>query len=115
MVANIGLIGDTSPIETAAGWPRCPPSSLSAVVPTRAALLQVLDKPRLCQLNLFPTMRIQPSHADSRTSRRHFLRSTATASLGAVAFGPAMHGQASALPPPLSTLKPQGSRVRPIA
>lgn len=62
-------------------------------------------------------MRIQPAHADSRTTRRQFLTGTATASLGVVAFGRATHGQASSspLPPPLSTLKPLGSQVHPIA
>src|SRR5580704_14375559 len=61
-------------------------------------------------------MRIQTSLTDSNPSRRHFIKGTATASLGALAFGRPTHGQASAspLPPPLSALKPLGSLVHPI-
>src|ERR1700719_317137 len=62
-------------------------------------------------------MRIQPSPADFRASRRHFLKGTATASLGALAFGRPTPGQASSspLPPALSTLEPLDSRIHPIA
>jgi len=49
-VANIGLIGDTPPIETAPGRLRCPPAGFRRSPPTHAAFLQLLDKPRLCQL-----------------------------------------------------------------
>jgi Xaa-Pro dipeptidase len=60
-------------------------------------------------------MRIHPLGLSSGTSRRRFLQGTATASMAALTLSSA-RGQTPtpALPPAFSTLKPLGSRVRPI-
>jgi Xaa-Pro dipeptidase len=61
-------------------------------------------------------MRIHSPLSAPKPSRRGFLAATAAASVSALAFGPASRGQTppSALPPPFSTLKPLGARVRPV-
>ena len=61
-------------------------------------------------------MRKHPLCPSSGTSRRHFLQATSAASIGALTLGLSADGQApsTTLPPPFSTLKPLGSRVRPI-
>ena len=61
-------------------------------------------------------MRIHPFGPSSGTSRRRFLQATSAASIGALSLSFSAKDQTpeQALPPPFSTLKPLGSRVRPI-
>src|ERR1700678_1124112 len=61
-------------------------------------------------------MRIHTASDQPRSSRRHFLGSTAAASFSALALGMPTHGQmpSVSLPTSFSALKPLGSRVRPI-
>ena len=61
-------------------------------------------------------MRIHPLGPSFGTSRRGFLQATSAASIGALSLSLSAKDQTPtpALPPPFSTLKPLGSRVRPI-
>jgi Xaa-Pro dipeptidase len=61
-------------------------------------------------------MRIHSPLSALKPSRRGFLTGTAAASVSALAFGPPSRSQTppSSLPPPFSTLKPLGARVRPV-
>ena len=61
-------------------------------------------------------MPISSTPLSSNPSRRRFLQGTAAASIGALALAPHSPAQAcaDALPPAFSSLKPLGSRVRPI-
>ena len=70
----------------------------------------------MLRLNLFADMSIQRTPVDPPRSRRRFLQGTSAASIGALAFSLSAKGQtaAPALPSTFSTLKPLGSRVRPI-
>jgi Xaa-Pro dipeptidase len=59
-------------------------------------------------------MRIHPLGTSSITSRRRFLQGTANASMAALTLSSARGQAPPALPSAFSTLKPLGSRVRPI-
>jgi Xaa-Pro dipeptidase len=62
-------------------------------------------------------MQIDDTSSASRVSRRHFFRNTATASFGLLPLGMPLKSSppgADLLPPAFSTLKPLGSRARPI-
>ena len=63
-----------------------------------------------------PSMRLPAASSQFPTSRRQFLTGSAAASLGTLAFGlpPLAKAQSAPLPAPFSTLKPLGSRVRPV-